>query len=324
MVSNYRLLNNKRGIYCSSTCSQKASTLGIYVKCDYCGEMTFQRHYQSKINEHNFCSSDCRGKYYSEINSVTLVCQYCGIEYKMKKSHEESSKFCSRKCKDNYHSEFLVGENNPSYSRIICKCTECGKEIAITQNRFEKSERFYCSRECMLKYMHRPENMTAKQREGQKVFLAKSLENRKTSLTKPHVAINKILESEGINYKNEKFIKYYLLDIHIIDYNLGIEIQGDFWHCSPLDYSEPKYKQQKNSIARDKSKHTYVKNKYGYEILYLWEADIEKNLELCRNLIWLYIRNKGILENYHSFNYFIDDFGSIRLSDCLLIPFQDK
>ena len=38
-------------------------------------------------------------------------------------------------------------------------------------------------------------------------------------------------------------------------------------------------------------------------MLYLWENDILKNLDLCYALIELYIKNDGNLINYHSFNY---------------------
>ena len=60
-------------------------------------------------------------------------------------------------------------------------------------------------------------------------------------------------------------------------------------------------------MAKDKRKHTFIKNKYGIEVLYLWETDVNENLELCKELIKLYIKNNGILENYHSFNYVLNN-----------------
>ena len=78
-----------------------------------------------------------------------------------------------------------------------------------------------------------------------------------------------------------------------------IEVQGDYWHCNPTIFTEKKKKNQFDRISKDKSKHTYVKNKYNIEILYLWEDDLYKNEELCKKLIQLYIRNKGILLNYN-------------------------
>lgn len=58
---------------------------------------------------------------------------------------------------------------------------------------------------------------------------------------------------------------------------------------------------------------TNIKNKYNIDILYLWETDVNENLELCRKLISLYVHNNGILENYHSFNYILNENNELEL-----------
>ena len=63
---------------------------------------------------------------------------------------------------------------------------------------------------------------------------------------------------------------------------------GNYWHVHPLRYNENKYlinEKQFGWIKKDKSKHTYIKNHTGIEILYLWETDIIKNPELWEQLI---------------------------------------
>lgn len=45
-------------------------------------------------------------------------------------------------------------------------------------------------------------------------------------------------------------------------------------------------------------------------------------MELCEKLILEYIRNNGILENYHSFNYHVDD-GELKLNNEIIVPYQD-
>ena len=99
---------------------------------------------------------------------------------------------------------------------------------------------------------------------------------------------------------------------------------GDYWHGNPLKYTYDELnKYQLKDIRQDKSKHTYIQRYYNREILYLWESDINKNIELCWNLILLFIKNDGYLDNYHSFNYHIDN-GKLVLNDILIIPFQDS
>ena len=60
-------------------------------------------------------------------------------------------------------------------------------------------------------------------------------------------------------------------------------------------------------MRKDKAKHTYIKNYYDVEVLYLWENDIVNNEELCEKLILEYIKKNGMLQNYHSFNYVLNN-----------------
>lgn len=136
-----------------------------------------------------------------------------------------------------------------------------------------------------------------------------TLEGTKNSIeiSEPQKIINELLNDMNIKFDSEYDCKYYLVDHYLSEYNLMIEVQGDFWHCSPLLSEKSNTSGIQNNIIKDKRKHTYIKNQYGIEILYLWEKDIKENIELCRELITSYIENKGILENYHSFNYVLNN-----------------
>lgn len=142
-----------------------------------------------------------------------------------------------------------------------------------------------------------------------------TLEGTKNSIetSKPQKMINDLLDEMNIKYIGEYNCKYYLVDHYLSDYHLMIEVQGDFWHCSPLLSNKSNTSGIKGNLIKDKRKHTYVKNKYGIEILYLWEKDINENFELCKKLIELYINKKGKLENYHSFNYELHDDNKLEL-----------
>lgn len=55
----------------------------------------------------------------------------------------------------------------------------------------------------------------------------------------------------------------------------------------------------------------------------MWEKDINENIDLCWLLIQKYIENNGVLDNYHSFNYHLDQ-NILILNDILLTPFQEE
>jgi hypothetical protein len=140
--------------------------------------------------------------------------------------------------------------------------------------------------------------------------LKNRLKNKKE--TKPQIIINKLLDENMINYENEVRYGRFLMDNYLIDSNLALEVQGNFYHCNPTMYKGDNI-EEKKIIAKDIRKHSYLKNKNNIEILYLWEYDILKNLQMCKSLILEYIKNNGILENYHSFNYILNEDSTLSL-----------
>ena len=140
--------------------------------------------------------------------------------------------------------------------------------------------------------------------------------------TKPQIALNDMLDKLKINYENEHDCKYYAIDNFLIDYNLMIEVMGDYWHYSPIEFKgkSPTAIQERTS-RRDKVKHKYIYKYYGVEVLYLWETDILKDKEKCLLLINQYIKNNGVLKSYHSFNYSCID-GSLSLNNNIIEPFN--
>ena len=141
--------------------------------------------------------------------------------------------------------------------------------------------------------------------------------------TKIQIKINSILDKNNINYEREFSIKYYSVDNFLKEYNLIIEVMGDYWHSSPLRYGKNKYlinEIQYKTIRHDKQKHTYILNHLNVEILYLWEKDIEKYPQKCEALILEYIRNKGNLPDYNSFNYSFHD-NKLKLNSQIITPY---
>tara|TARA_Y100000310_G_C20671665_1_gene810642 strand:+ start:610 stop:1029 length:420 start_codon:yes stop_codon:yes gene_type:complete len=119
--------------------------------------------------------------------------------------------------------------------------------------------------------------------------------------TKPHIAIEKILESYNVKFVSEadnifftgktayKKHRYYLTpDILIENSKLVIEIYGDLYHGNPKFYKPTDIIYTGQKVAdiwnKDKNNQDIIKS-YGYDILILWEHDIKKNSQKVEELI---------------------------------------
>ena len=102
-----------------------------------------------------------------------------------------------------------------------------------------------------------------------------------------------VLEKNNIKYLYNTKVEYYKPDFIICGTRMIIEVQGDYFHCNPFIYTNgPKDEIQIKHIVRDYYKKCYFMSR-GYDILYIWEKDINENpdkveeniLKVCRS--WL-------------------------------------
>lgn len=217
-----------------------------------------------------------------------------------------------------------IGVLNPRSTQVEIECEYCGKKYYQKLYKTKNGQHNFCSNECRQRWYSEVFSQNEEWREISKKRAVKILENKQIDTdTKPQQIINEALDYMDIHYINEQGFEYYAVDNYLNDYNLIVEVMGDFWHCHPLKYTKENMKDiHKKRIPRDKAKHTYFKNNYNIEILYLWEDDIYNNLDVCKNLINKYINNNGILENYHSFNYHMEN-NDLVLNENIIIPYQD-
>lgn len=192
----------------------------------------------------------------------------------------------------------------------------------VGKYKYNDEKDHFCSAQCRRNWYSDVWSQSEEWREASRKRAAQILSNNPvTTQTKPQVIINKLLDNLQIKYVNEQPFVYYSIDNYLPDYNLAIEVMGDYWHSSPLKYADKINDKQKHIISRDKAKHSFIANQYGIEILYLWESDIIKNENVCSYLIQKYIAQNGVLDNYHSFNYFIED-DQLQLRNELIVPKQ--
>jgi very-short-patch-repair endonuclease len=89
-----------------------------------------------------------------------------------------------------------------------------------------------------------------------------------------------ILQTLFVEFIHSFYIKEVkkIYDFYLPEFNVLIEIDGDFWHCNPnTKYAIPECKTQELNIENDK-----IKNKWAfdnnYKLLRFWEYDINNNL----------------------------------------------
>lgn len=323
--SRYQKLldGRQKTLTCSIECAKIIKQTGTDIVCDNCGKIFHRRQdHIDRNNKHNFCCRQCNYEYTKKNSHEYRQCEICGKEFYCLKS--SSQRFCSNKCNAEWQ-KTVTGTNNPLYKRIKVECDYCHNDLYIPQSKIGVYRHQFCSVNCRREWFRnvlcKDEQYIQDRRNTALLELQNGVFN--TVDTKPQLLVNKMLEELKIEYEREKVIGFYCIDNYLPEYNLAIEVQGDYWHCSPRKYNQPINEIQRKSISRDKAKHTYLKKYHNIEILYLWESDIIKSPELCKLLIIEYTTKKGILKNYHSTNYIFDN-NDLKLQNTIIIPHQNK
>jgi hypothetical protein len=292
---------------------------GVWVDCEYCGKKIYKTQSQFNKHKHHYCSNKCQSDLKHKETYEDRACEICG--QLMHVSKKSTQRFCSDKCQNKWQSQ-QVGFLNKKCTKQCTNCDFCGKEFLIKKYKLNDGSSHFCSKECRQKWYSTVWSQSENWKEESRKRQASILKDYSVvTLTKPQVIINDILNNMNINFINEKDFVYYSVDNYLKDYDLIIEVMGDYWHASPIKYKQLNDLQKKN-VRRDKAKHSFLLDNYHIEVLYLWEKDIINNLMLCRNIINTYINNDGKMDNYHSFNYeLVDD--QLLLKSNIIIPYQD-
>jgi len=96
--------------------------------------------------------------------------------------------------------------------------------------------------------------------------------------TKPELLFKDILEELNLEFEQQKSIGKYKCDFYIPEYNLVVEVDGDYWHANPSFFKETDMIGPKNISAKDiwnsdNQKSQFILNK-GYNLLRYWSTDI--------------------------------------------------
>jgi len=92
--------------------------------------------------------------------------------------------------------------------------------------------------------------------------------------TLPAKKFKSILERLNIRHEEEKIVDVWSFDFYLIDNDVYIEVDGDYFHSNPMLYPDgPTTKTQKINYYRDEKKNTFCKNN-NIELIRFWESDI--------------------------------------------------
>lgn len=319
----FSYMKSKERKFCSKECYIKSKQTGADIQCDNCGK-TFHRN-QSHIDrqkskgQNNFCCMKCQKEYLHKQTYEIRSCEICGKEFEVSKL--STQRFCSDECQIQWQTT-RVGNLNPKFTSILTPCTYCGKAHYVKPYKFNQQENFFCSVECRQAWYADVYSQKEEWKELSRQRALKQLQSNSLGTeTTPQKIVNEILDKLDVVYNREEPFEFYAVDNYLLDYNLIIEVQGDYWHTNPNKYCSQINQTQYNVIRKDKAKHSYFKNQYKIEILYLWEYDILHNEDVCKNLIQFYINNNGIIPNYHSFNYQIVDH-ELKLNQDIILAYQ--
>lgn len=319
-----KLLSGKqKNLTCSIECASIIKHTGMNIVCDNCGKEFYRRQdHIDRNNKHSFCCNECQYEFTKRNSHEYRRCEICNTEFYCLKS--STQRFCSNKCNVEWQ-KTIVGIANPLFSSVETQCDYCHKNFYMPKYKIGAYNHKFCSIECRRHWFQNVYSKDEQVIERQRQIALNELKNGvfNNVNTKPQLLLNQYLDDLGIKYEREKVIGFYSIDNYLSEYNLAIEVQGDYWHCHPQKYSKPINETQLKTIWRDKQKHTYLKDNHNIEVLYIWESDIVKNPELCKQLVTKYVLSSGIMNNYQSYNYNIDN-NQLSLNKDIILPFQDQ
>lgn len=122
-----------------------------------------------------------------------------------------------------------------------------------------------------------------KQRNRKVKWIKENGLNKKSKLEKYFTGL---LDDLGIKYEPQYPVKGYLYDFFIINKNVLIEVDGDWFHFNEKIHKQITSPIQENTIKNDKIKNQIAKDE-GYILIRFWENEINNDLENVINKLKL-------------------------------------
>jgi len=112
--------------------------------------------------------------------------------------------------------------------------------------------------------------------------------------------VSEVFDRNEIEYTTQKFIGGLSYDFHITNTNIIVEVNGDYWHANPIIYESDETINYANKghipVSDIWNRDLEKKNnaiEFGYTVLYIWESDINENIDYIDEFILLELLNYG-------------------------------
>jgi very-short-patch-repair endonuclease len=196
----------------------------------------------------------------------------CG---KLFEANNRNTKTCSRKCAainrsnntKRWHDSMSLATKKTHFENIINK-TAKSRKINKTPS-WNSGKRGIYSDETIEKIR----KATLKQMADQSF--------KKTRIER---IVEEYLQKEQILYKYSFILEKRQFDFLLVEHDLIIECDGDYWHANPKFYPVPE-KWQLKRIDIDEEKNEIAKRN-GYRIVRFWEDDIINNFNNIKSVIF--------------------------------------
>lgn len=226
----------------------KGQLKGEYVPCHWCGTLVYKTPSQLKKHKYHYCSNKCQAEARHAATYEDRACEICGSL--MHVSKKSTQRFCSIQCQKIWQTQ-QVGELNARFTQEKVKCDYCDTYFFIKKYKLVNNQKHFCSKECRQVWYSTVWSQADEWKEESRTRAVKMLHNNKMgTLTKPQIIVNNLLDLSNIMYTNEEPFVYYSIDNYLTDYNLVIEVMGDYWHGNPLKFDKLNDLQQKKYSKR--------------------------------------------------------------------------
>lgn len=97
--------------------------------------------------------------------------------------------------------------------------------------------------------------------------------------TKPELQLAELLRLSGIKFVRQMMLPRIYCDFYIPEYNLVIEVDGDYWHANPEKFSPDDLIGPKKTSARqiwenDRKKEDKIKS-HGHKVMRIWASSLK-------------------------------------------------
>lgn len=208
-------------------------------------------------------------------------CPQCSSVNILKKFSFEQAKKLKRLCRSCAMKKWQLEKyGEKTLSEFTSTCPKCGKIKKHKWKNLSPTQTKSRSKDLSLKMCKSCSN-------SEYYVLSKTKTN-----TKPERKLKEILQNNSINFKQSYKYEGYYFDFYLIDYNILIEVDGNYWHGKGLEWEKLNHT-QKLSRTNDNKKSSICLEKQQILIRF-WEDEIDENLVI--SIIQKYEKNKHNME----------------------------